>query len=99
MSANAAPDSAATANAAGSEPVFWTAQKPSTAPTSIIPSTPRLSTPERSVEQLAERRIQKRRAVDDRRGEHDDDDRVVDAGGQDHAAASALPERRSNAKR
>ena len=27
----------------------WTAQKPITAPTSIIPSTPRLSTPDRSV--------------------------------------------------
>ena len=50
-------------------------------------------------EQLAESRIEERRAVDDRGGEHDDDDRVVDAGGQDHAAASARPERRSNAKR
>ena len=53
ISAIAAPASAATRTAAVSTTAEspctrWTAQKPITAPTSIIPSTPRLSTPERS---------------------------------------------------
>ena len=53
ISAIAAPASAATPIAAASESPApacsrCTAQKPITAPTSIIPSTPRLSTPERS---------------------------------------------------
>jgi hypothetical protein len=53
ISAIAAPANAATAIASTStsEPAprrLWTAQNPVTAPTSIIPSTPRLSTPERS---------------------------------------------------
>ena len=53
IAAIAAPASAATTTAAASAiPVFaWTCctvQKPITAPTSIIPSTPRLSTPDRS---------------------------------------------------
>ncbi len=49
IAAIAAPAIAATRIASVSEPVRCTAQKPITAPTSIIPSTPRLSTPERSV--------------------------------------------------
>jgi hypothetical protein len=40
-------------------------------------------------QQLTERGVEKRRAVDDRRGQDDDDDRVVDAAGrEDHAGAS-----------
>ena len=53
ISAIAAPATAATATApastAGPEPgIRCTAQKPITAPTSIIPSTPRFRTPDRS---------------------------------------------------
>jgi hypothetical protein len=48
MSAIAPPAIAATRIASSNEPVRCTAQNPITAPTSIIPSTPRLRTPERS---------------------------------------------------
>ena len=57
-----------------------TAQKPITAPTSIIPSTPRFSTPGALGEQLAERRVEERRPVGDARGDHDDEEAVVHAG-------------------
>ncbi len=53
ISAQPAPATAAAATAIGSAspaepPTCWTHRKPITAPISIIPSTPRLSTPERS---------------------------------------------------
>jgi hypothetical protein len=53
IAASAAPASAATPIAPSNATLVvawkrWTAQKPITAPTSIIPSTPRFSTPDRS---------------------------------------------------
>src|SRR5690349_16102725 len=48
INASAAPARAATTTASPRDPVRWTPQNPITAPTSIIPSTPRFRTPERS---------------------------------------------------
>ena len=98
ISAIAAPASAATPTAAASESPApkWkrcTAQKPMTAPISIIPSTPRLSTPDALREQLAERGVEQRRPVRDARRDHDDEQRVVHAASAAGASGARRPKR------